>query len=248
MRCPKCGYISFDHLAVCKKCGRGLADTTAMLRGTCFEAAAPLFLALMGEKRAGAAVPGEGGVPRLPDFAPPAEPGGAPPVAQERDEIPFLDLGGEEAGMPSSPGDEEGEIVLLLDDDGGGLSPAEEAGPSPPSAAEPEPVLALDEGDGAPGAVAEDAASRPVNSFADIDITDLAPPGREEAAAAGVDVVPRLEALELGELTPEFAEPAAPLRRDVPRVTTRTHTPLDEVVFDPARLGQAAAGAGDEKS
>jgi hypothetical protein len=26
MKCPKCGYHSFDHLDSCKKCGQGLAD------------------------------------------------------------------------------------------------------------------------------------------------------------------------------------------------------------------------------
>jgi hypothetical protein len=26
MKCPKCGYHSFDHLDSCKKCGKGLAE------------------------------------------------------------------------------------------------------------------------------------------------------------------------------------------------------------------------------
>ncbi len=26
MKCPKCGYNSFDHLDSCKKCGQGLAE------------------------------------------------------------------------------------------------------------------------------------------------------------------------------------------------------------------------------
>lgn len=26
MKCPKCGYHSFDHLDSCKKCGQGLAE------------------------------------------------------------------------------------------------------------------------------------------------------------------------------------------------------------------------------
>ena len=26
MKCPKCGYVSFDHLDNCKQCGRGLMD------------------------------------------------------------------------------------------------------------------------------------------------------------------------------------------------------------------------------
>lgn len=35
MKCPKCGYHSFDHLDSCKKCGQGLAEHKAKfnLRG-----------------------------------------------------------------------------------------------------------------------------------------------------------------------------------------------------------------------
>jgi hypothetical protein len=29
MKCPKCGYHSFDHLDSCKKCGQGLAEHKA---------------------------------------------------------------------------------------------------------------------------------------------------------------------------------------------------------------------------
>jgi len=29
MKCPKCGYHSFDHLDSCKKCGHGLAEHKA---------------------------------------------------------------------------------------------------------------------------------------------------------------------------------------------------------------------------
>jgi hypothetical protein len=38
MKCPKCGYHSFDHLDSCKKCGQGLADHKAKfnLRGFFF--------------------------------------------------------------------------------------------------------------------------------------------------------------------------------------------------------------------
>jgi hypothetical protein len=38
MKCPKCGYHSFDHLESCKKCGQDLADHKAKfkLRGFFF--------------------------------------------------------------------------------------------------------------------------------------------------------------------------------------------------------------------
>ena len=37
MKCPKCGYHSFEHLDDCKKCGQSLADHKAKfnLRGFC---------------------------------------------------------------------------------------------------------------------------------------------------------------------------------------------------------------------
>ncbi|PLX42437.1 MAG: hypothetical protein C0608_02980 [Deltaproteobacteria bacterium] len=31
MKCPKCGYTSFDYLDECKKCGADISDTRAML-------------------------------------------------------------------------------------------------------------------------------------------------------------------------------------------------------------------------
>ena len=31
MKCPKCGYVSFDHLDDCKRCGKGLSDLKIQL-------------------------------------------------------------------------------------------------------------------------------------------------------------------------------------------------------------------------
>lgn len=44
MRCPKCGYISFDHQEACRKCTKSIVDTIAEINGTVYEAFAPLFL------------------------------------------------------------------------------------------------------------------------------------------------------------------------------------------------------------
>lgn len=44
MRCPKCGYISFDHLSSCAKCSRNLADVAEDLQGTSMETDLSLFL------------------------------------------------------------------------------------------------------------------------------------------------------------------------------------------------------------
>ena len=44
MRCPKCGYISFDHLATCLNCSKDFSDLSSTTRGTTYSAAPPLFL------------------------------------------------------------------------------------------------------------------------------------------------------------------------------------------------------------
>ncbi len=44
MRCPKCGYISFDHSETCKKCSKNIADANAEVNGTVCDIQAPSFL------------------------------------------------------------------------------------------------------------------------------------------------------------------------------------------------------------
>jgi len=44
MRCPKCGFISFDHLTSCAKCGKDIADVASELQGTSINVEAPMFL------------------------------------------------------------------------------------------------------------------------------------------------------------------------------------------------------------
>ena len=44
MRCPKCGYISFDTLGACKKCNKQIGELLEDFEGTVFEATAPSFL------------------------------------------------------------------------------------------------------------------------------------------------------------------------------------------------------------
>lgn len=46
MRCPKCGYISFDHLEVCVKCKKNIKAVSSTLQGTVFQVQAPSFLHL----------------------------------------------------------------------------------------------------------------------------------------------------------------------------------------------------------
>ncbi len=51
MRCPKCGYISFDHMDSCLKCTKQIIETTSDLRGTTFNAAPPSFLSVFSENQ-----------------------------------------------------------------------------------------------------------------------------------------------------------------------------------------------------
>lgn len=57
MRCPKCGYISFDHLETCKNCLKYIGDTVADINGTEYETVAPSFLLAALEKRQQSPVP-----------------------------------------------------------------------------------------------------------------------------------------------------------------------------------------------
>jgi len=44
MRCPKCGFISFDHLTSCVKCGKDIAEVASELQGTSINVETPMFL------------------------------------------------------------------------------------------------------------------------------------------------------------------------------------------------------------
>ena len=46
MRCPKCGYISFDHLDSCKKCKKDVIGKIDDFEGVVFEGVPPVFLVL----------------------------------------------------------------------------------------------------------------------------------------------------------------------------------------------------------
>ena len=44
MRCPKCGYITFDHLETCSKCHKDISAISQQLSGTILAAEPPAFL------------------------------------------------------------------------------------------------------------------------------------------------------------------------------------------------------------
>lgn len=56
MRCPKCGYISFDRQISCGRCSTDLTSVAEQLKGTAGKAAAPLFLGAVLREQAAAGV------------------------------------------------------------------------------------------------------------------------------------------------------------------------------------------------
>jgi hypothetical protein len=44
MRCPKCGYISFDHVDSCLKCNKDISKVSSAVEGTTYNVAPPSFL------------------------------------------------------------------------------------------------------------------------------------------------------------------------------------------------------------
>jgi len=254
MRCPKCGFISFDHLATCKNCGRNVIATVETLLGTCSDVDAPIFLQLREPKTEndGADSPGIG-QERSFMAAPPGTAGGSGALLRDATESPMLDFGDDDE--PASPQEQGGvqperEIELLLDDAETVAETLEDLKFGPKS---PAPAVPASE------------EMRPVRSFADIDISDLTPPPPPAAErtsihkAERVQASPRprttpppspptkpskvavhaitgqLEPLELGSLAEEFAEPVVMPKAHHPPV--RTGTPLDDFVLDRARLG-----------
>lgn len=98
MRCPKCGYISFDRQRSCGKCSNDLTAADEQLRGTVSKAATPFFLdAILGKQK-------------------PAEAGPSPVFHEEEESLDLDELGGEappagedELDFPGAPLD-EGEL------------------------------------------------------------------------------------------------------------------------------------------
>ena len=47
MRCPKCGYISFDNVEKCLKCRKNIANASSLFQGSVLNVATPVFLKLV---------------------------------------------------------------------------------------------------------------------------------------------------------------------------------------------------------
>lgn len=50
MRCPKCGYISFDHVEKCLKCKKDISAVSDTLQGGVLHVASPVFLNLQSQE------------------------------------------------------------------------------------------------------------------------------------------------------------------------------------------------------
>ena len=175
MRCPKCGFITFDHLETCTKCRKNIADVSQRLSGTVYKAEAPSFLQFEVYDEGESDTEGATAV----DLSPEEEDLDLEMAVDETDDVDvelsledetlegdeteadedldldFMDESAEALGLGSS--EEEEFDLSLTDDESMGLDLAEEETGS---------------------AEAEDG---PQLDFSELDISDLAPPAEEEA-------------------------------------------------------------------
>ncbi len=188
MRCPKCGYISFDTLGTCKKCNKAIGELLEDLEGTVFEATAPSFLhirsadALVEEAQAPDA---EEAVDLLED-----EP--------EVDGLSLSDAFADEDVLTEDMELEDEESVV-------GFAEVEEV--------EISGEILLEETDLEEESLAAPGDEKETDlelDFGDIDISDLAPPGEEQDEAPGAleldEPVQKEDALKM---QPPPAPPAA---------------------------------------
>ncbi len=156
MRCPKCGYISFDHAETCSKCKKDISAQSEQLSGTILMAEAPAYLQFNMTESDGM------GVGRGIDVSPDETKFQADPAAaveneepETGDEIAF-DFPEEDSGSSGADGQNESEdFDLPLNDDD-------------------EIEIVMEE---------EESADTPQVDFSGLDISDLAPPGAERNAA-----------------------------------------------------------------
>lgn len=167
MRCPKCGYISFDHSTTCTKCRHDLEKAAALLHGTAMKVQAPNFLgpALLAlaararEEEDGAAMP-------MPPSAPET-------VMAEEAAAPDLEIRMEEQAAQAAEIALETPAAITVDEspdlDLRGLLPEEEASANEPAAIEMPKIE--------PQAPEPEAPAEPVTlQFEGLDLSDLAPP------------------------------------------------------------------------
>ena len=132
MRCPKCGYISFDRQRSCGKCSNDLTAVAEQLQGTVGKAAAPFFLgAILGEQAPADAEPAPVPYEAEETFTLDELEAEAPPA--DEDDLDF-------AGAPLGEDDMEGQALPSL-----GLEDLDVSDLMSPQEEEEEPVLSLED-------------------------------------------------------------------------------------------------------
>lgn len=164
MRCPKCGFISFDLVKTCGKCGKNISEEADLPQGTTTNIEPPRVLRFDVAKDEPEAPAGVEGTVELE-----TEEAVMDMEEESSREIEFsLD---DEPGRAGEPGTEEMEM---------NLGPAEAAGEIDlgeiGEAPQPEEDFTIDLGEDEP---AEQAGEEPKFDFAAIDISDLAPAEKE---------------------------------------------------------------------
>ncbi|MFQ6758723.1 MAG: hypothetical protein D9V46_02660 [Deltaproteobacteria bacterium] len=193
MRCPKCGYISFDRQRSCGKCSNDLTAVAEQLQGTAGKAAAPFFLgAVLGQQtpvyneQSSALHEDEEeetlALDELEAEAPVADEeeldfAGAPLDEDDLQDQPLPSLGLEDIDVSDlvPPREEEEEPVLSLEDDHTEASLAQEAedslmGMDLPSL-EPEDLFGVGEHENLPSDRGNEA--EPSSATEDEEIIDL---------------------------------------------------------------------------
>ncbi|MGE4559727.1 MAG: hypothetical protein AB7E77_05990 [Desulfobulbus sp.] len=220
MRCPKCGYTSFDHMESCKKCHKSFGTAADEINGTTYEAVVPLFLKITRELEEKAA---SNPVQKI-DFE---------EVELEEDEQTPL-----RRGIDTEFTLDE-ELVTGVEQDEG-ISFAEE---------KEEPVVDLDDfQEVAPrdeftldieGQSDEDDAQLPPIDFGDLDISDLGPPTTEEKKETEISFREEELVLEAAPAQPNPPSPPPPQ----PNATSkkgRGKSGLEDLNFDGLNLESPA--------
>lgn len=230
MRCPKCGYISFDHLEACGKCKKDLSAVVAELGGGSYGAEVPRFLVTQTEpdevaEDFGGVVEDEGIVfdeefedseldilvtdGDEADIA--LEDDDGPEIVMDSgdegiafdDELPEVDLGVDEAEefQFDEPEAEDGEIAISIPDELADISDL-----SAPAEADDEADISFAE---------EPVVETPVATEPDLDLDDLnleLDPLEElvtDKAAGSKDFELSLDEIDFSETVPETPEETA---------------------------------------
>ena len=172
MRCPKCDFITFDHVAACPKCKASLGKAAAEVQGTTLNVEAPSFLGAFASKSQQ-----DTSVDDLLDAPDLVLPSGKPEAGLG---------GGDEQLFDSDDGLSADDLVLADQSDAVSRNAGEEL-----------PELDLSFDDDVQGAGDDANLQKLSASLSDIDISDLMPAAEDEypVSAEFDEGIPSLEPL-----------------------------------------------------